>query len=81
MHRGVIVPRSLTATGYSSALAPKSDAYLPDVKVEGGAISKTVPSGHQGTVDLPDIAIPEGGGSGASFRVRLQKGWSRIDPL
>ena len=30
-HRGVVVPRSPTEIGYNSALAPKSDAYLPIV--------------------------------------------------
>ena len=62
LHRGVVVPRYPTATGYNYALHPKSDAYFPDVKVEGGATSKTVPSRHQGTVDPPNISIPEGGG-------------------
>ena len=37
-HKSVVVPRYQTATGYSSALAPKSDAYFPVVQVEGGLI-------------------------------------------
>ena len=32
------------------------------MQVEGVAIRKTVPLGHQGTVNFPNIAIPEGGG-------------------
>ena len=63
LHRGVLVPRSPTSTGYNSALTPNSGAYFPDVQVEGGTISKTVPLGHQGIVDPPNIAIPEGGGN------------------
>ena len=39
-HRGVVVLRSLKAIGYNSALTPESDAYFPDVKVEGGATKK-----------------------------------------
>ena len=62
VHRGVIVPRSLTEIGYNSALAPKSDAYFPDVQVECRATRKTTPLGHQGTVDPPNINITEGGG-------------------
>ena len=31
VHRGVFVPRSLTEIWYNSALAHKSDAYLPDM--------------------------------------------------
>ena len=41
---------------------PKSDSYLPVFQVEVGATSKTVPLENQGTVDLPDISIVEGGG-------------------
>ena len=62
VHRGVVVPRSLTSIGYNSALEPNSDAYFPDVQVEGGATSKTDPLGHQGTVNPPDITIAEVGG-------------------
>ena len=62
VHRGVVVPHSLTETGYNSDLAPKSYAYFPGVQVEGGATSKTVPLEHQGTVDPPDITITGGGG-------------------
>ena len=43
LHRGVVVPRSPTEIGYNSALATNSDAYFPDVQLEGGATSKTVP--------------------------------------
>ena len=63
VHRGVVFPCSQTATGYNSALAPKSDAYFPVVKVEGGVTNKTVPLEHQVTVDPPYIFIPEGGGN------------------
>ena len=81
LHRGVVVPRYPTATGYNYALHPKSDAYFPDVQVEGGATSKTVPSCHQGTVDPPDISILRGGGGGgARSRVFLQDVWRRVDP-
>ena len=41
LHRGAVVLHSPTATGYNSALAPKSDAYFQNVQVEGGATSKT----------------------------------------
>ena len=61
-HRGFVVPRSLTTKGYNSALAPNSDTYFPDVRVEGGSTSKTAPSVHQGTVDTPNISMPDGGG-------------------
>ena len=63
LHRGVVVPSDLTVTGYNYTPAPNSDAYLPDVQVESCATSKTAPSGHLGTVDPPNIAIPEGGGN------------------
>ena len=59
---GVVVPHYLTAMGYNSTLAPKNDVYLPSVQVEGGITSKTIPSEHQGTVDIPNISIAEGGG-------------------
>ena len=29
VHRGAVVPLTLSATGYNSSLAPKSDTYLP----------------------------------------------------
>ena len=61
-HRGVLVLRSLTETGYNSVLAPKSDAYFPSVQVECVPPIKTVPSEHQGTLGPPDISIAEGGG-------------------
>ena len=47
VHRGVFVPCYLTSPGYNPALAPKSDAYLPFVQVEGGSPIKTVPLEHQ----------------------------------
>ena len=62
VHRGIVVPHSLTEKGYNCALAPKSDAYFPVVQVEGGDTSKTVPLEHQGTVYPPDITITEEGG-------------------
>ena len=31
LHRGVVVPRYLSASGYNSALQLKSDAYFPEV--------------------------------------------------
>ena len=62
LHRGVVVPRSLATSGYSSDLQPNSDAYFPELRTEGGATSKNAPSLHQGTVDPPDIAITKGGG-------------------
>ena len=61
VHRDVVAPRSQTATGYNSTLAPKSDAYLSVVQVEGGVTNKIVPLDHQGTVYPPNISIPEGG--------------------
>ena len=57
-NRGVIVPHSPIEIGYSSALAPKSNNYFPDVKVECGSTSKNSTSGHQGAVDPPNTAIP-----------------------
>ena len=33
VHRGIVVPCSPTEIGYKSTLAPKSDAYLPDLQV------------------------------------------------
>ena len=73
LHRGVVVPSDLTATGYNSTLAPKSDAYLPDAQVESVATSKTAPSGHLGTVDPPNTAIPEGGGNQRKISSSSQK--------
>ena len=32
LHRGVVVPRSLSTSGYNYDLQPKSDAYLPEVR-------------------------------------------------
>ena len=57
-----VIPRYPTAIGYNSALASKSDAYFPYVKVEVEVTIKTAPLGHQGTMDPPDITIAEGGG-------------------
>ena len=56
LHMGVVVPRYLDVSGYDSDLQPKSDAYLPEVRTEGGTTSKTAPSLHQGILDPPDIA-------------------------
>ena len=58
VHRGVVVLRSQTETGYNSALAPKSGSYLPVVQVAGGVNNKTVPLERQGTMDPPNISIP-----------------------
>ena len=62
VHRGIVVPHSLTEKGYNCALAPKSDAYFPVVQVEGGVNSKSIPLEHQGVMDPPYISITEGGG-------------------
>ena len=43
LHRGVVVPRSLAASGYNYVLQPKSDAYLSEVKTEYGGPSKPAP--------------------------------------
>ena len=61
LHRGVIVPLSLTAIGHNSALAPKSDAYFPTVQVESGATRKPPHSGTRGPCTPPSITIAEGG--------------------
>ena len=61
LHRGTVFPRDLNAVGYNSALQPKSDAYFPVVKPDGGIASKAVPSAPQGTVHPPDNVIAEGG--------------------
>ena len=63
-YRGVIILHSLIAVGYNSALASKSDAYFPNVQVEGGPPSNTFPSYHQGTVDPPNIPLRRGEESG-----------------
>ena len=60
-HRGVVIPHSQTATEYNSTLEPKIEAYLPVVQVEVGVNNKAFPLDHQGTVDPPNISIPEGG--------------------
>ena len=36
LRRGAVVPRSLDAAGYNSALQSKSDHYFPVVRPEGG---------------------------------------------
>ena len=35
LHRYAVDPRKLELMGYNSALAPKSNAYLPVVQLEG----------------------------------------------
>ena len=62
VHRGVVVPHTLTSTGYIYALAPKSDTYFPEVQLKSGLNNLPAASEHQGTVDSPDIYISEGGG-------------------
>ena len=62
VYRGVVVLRSLTATGYNYALAPKSDSYFPNFQVECGPPNKIVPSEHQGAMDILDISIACRGG-------------------
>ena len=61
LHRGVVIPRSLSESGYNSALQPNSDAYFPEVRTEGGANIKTAPSLHKVIVDPPNIFMTEGG--------------------
>ena len=80
LHRGVVIPRSPTAIGYNSDLAPKNAAYFPYVKVEGGATSKTVPLGHQGTVYPPNISIPEGEVKRSKISSSSPNVWSRNNP-
>ena len=53
VHRGVIVSRNLEPTGYNYALAPKSDAYLPEVYLKGGTPSKPTTTKQQETMNLP----------------------------
>ena len=83
MYRGAAVPCSLDASGYNSALQPKSDAYFPDVRSEDGGSSKTTPSPHQGIVDPPDNFIPEGGGKrrklSSLYSASLSTGLSTAD--
>ena len=62
LNRSVVVLHSPTAIWYISALAAKSDTYFTYIQVEYGATIKTVPLGHQGTTDPPNISILEGGG-------------------
>ena len=61
VHIGFVVLSSLKALEYNSALVPISDAYFPNVRVEGRPPSNPVVPEHQGNVDLPDITIAEGG--------------------
>ena len=61
LHRGDVFPRVLNSAGYNSDLQPKSDAYFPVVKPDGGIAVKAVTSALQGTVDTPDNDIAEGG--------------------
>ena len=61
VQRGDVVLRNLEATGYNSDLAPKSDAYLPEVHLEGGPPSKPSTPEHQGTVDPPKYFHTRGG--------------------
>ena len=37
VHRGVVVLCNSAVIGYNSDLAPKSDAYFPEVHLEGGS--------------------------------------------
>ena len=60
VNRGVAVPCNLSGTGYNSALAPKSDAYFPEVQFEGGTPSTPAKPVHQVDVDPPAIFIDEG---------------------
>ena len=48
LYIGVIILYNLGAKGFNSSLAPKSDAYFPEVHLEGG--TPIIPStrGHQG---------------------------------
>ena len=62
VHRGVVIPRNLSAMVYNSALAPNSDAYFPEVHLEGVPTSKPDTPGQQTTMDTPNIDISEGGG-------------------
>ena len=83
MHRGAVVPRSLEFSGYNSTFHPKSNAYFPAVRSEGGESSETSPSSHQGTVDPPDNAITEGGGKRRKLSIppsgQLRTGRSTAD--
>ena len=83
MHKGAVVPRSLEFSGYNSTFHPKSDAYFPAVRSEGGGYSKTSPLAHQGTVDPPDNDIIEGGGKRRKLSSppsgQLRTGQSTVD--
>ena len=61
VHRGVVVPRTLTSMECNSDLVPRGGNYSPEVQFEGGTNSIPVALEHQGTVDTPDIAIAAGG--------------------
>ena len=67
VHRGVIVSRNLEPTGYNYALAPKSDAYLPEVYLECGTPSKPTTTKQQETMNPPNIALAEGEGGGQAL--------------
>ena len=60
LHRGVVIPWILESTGYNSALAPKSDAYLPLVQYECKKPSKTSSSEQNWIADTTNNAIAEG---------------------
>ena len=74
VHRGVIVPRSLTATGYNSALAPNSDTYFPVIQVEGGDPRKNVQLEHQIPV-YPPRYFHSGGRRKAAKAFDLASNW------
>ena len=61
LHRGTIVPRAEESVGYNSALQPKSDAYFPVERSNGGTSGEAVPSAPLGTVNPPDNTNAEGG--------------------
>ena len=61
VQRVVVVPSNLAATGYNCTLAPKIDAYFPEVQLEGGPPRKPAIPVQKGTMDPPDISIVKGG--------------------
>ena len=82
---GVVVPRSLSASGYNSAFQPNSDAYFPEVRTADGVTSKAAPSLHQGIVYPSDISITEEGGkqrkSSSPSPRRVGKDRPTMDPI
>ena len=60
VHRSVVVPRNISASGYNYALAPNSDAYLSEVRLYGETHIISDTPGQKGTVDPPDTIIAEG---------------------